>query len=72
MTNLFPLPYWAPALKRVPTPLQILDEAYASGDGSCSKCASRLDRADAWPRASLQFLLRLSPRGEGVGRTQSG
>jgi hypothetical protein len=30
MTNLFPLPYWAPALKRVPVPLQVLNEAYAS------------------------------------------
>jgi len=29
MTNLFPLPYWAPALKRVPVPLQVLNEAYA-------------------------------------------
>ena len=31
MINLFPLPYWAPALKRVPIPLQLLDEAYAHG-----------------------------------------
>ena len=30
-TNLFPLPYWAPALQRVPIPLQLLDEAYAHG-----------------------------------------
>jgi hypothetical protein len=29
MTNLFPLPYWVPALKRVPAPLQVLNEAYA-------------------------------------------
>jgi len=29
MTNLFPLPCWAPALKRVPAPLQVLNEAYA-------------------------------------------
>ena len=29
MTNLFPLPYWAPALKRVPAPLQVLNETYA-------------------------------------------
>ena len=28
MTNLFPLPYWAPALKRVPIPLQALDAAF--------------------------------------------
>ena len=32
MTNLFPLPYWAPALKRVPIPLQVLEAAYAYGD----------------------------------------
>ena len=31
MINLFPLPYWAPALKRVPIPLQLLDEAYVHG-----------------------------------------
>ena len=31
MTNLFPLPYWAPALKRVPLPLKVLDAAYAAG-----------------------------------------
>jgi hypothetical protein len=31
MTNLFPLPYWAPALKRVPIPLQVLDEAFKQG-----------------------------------------
>jgi hypothetical protein len=32
MTNLFPLPYWAPALKRVPIPLQALDEAFTQGN----------------------------------------
>ena len=31
MTNLFPLPYWAPALKRVPIPLQALNEAFVHG-----------------------------------------
>ena len=34
MTNLFPLPYWAPALKRVPIPLQVLEAAYAHGDAA--------------------------------------
>jgi hypothetical protein len=29
--NLFPLPCWAPALWRVPTPLQRVNEAYARG-----------------------------------------
>ena len=28
MTNLFPLPYWAPALTRVPIPLQALDATF--------------------------------------------
>ena len=28
--NLFLLPYWAPALWRVPIPLQLLNEAYAA------------------------------------------
>jgi hypothetical protein len=32
MTNLFPLPYWAPALQRVPKPLQRLDEAFTLGE----------------------------------------
>jgi hypothetical protein len=31
-TNLFPPPYWAPALQRVPTPLQVLNEAFANGE----------------------------------------
>jgi hypothetical protein len=30
--NLFPLPYWAPALQRVPKPLQVLNEAYLRGE----------------------------------------
>ena len=30
--NLFPLPYWAPALRRVPMPLQLLNAAYACGE----------------------------------------
>jgi hypothetical protein len=34
MTNLFPLPLWAPALKRVPIPLQALDEAFAEGSSA--------------------------------------
>ena len=36
MTNLFPLPYWAPALKRVPIPLQVLEAAYVYGDAGSS------------------------------------
>ncbi len=30
--NLFPLPNWAPALQRVPKPLQVLNEAYLRGE----------------------------------------
>ena len=30
MTNLFPLPCWAPALKRVPIPLQALNRAFVT------------------------------------------
>jgi hypothetical protein len=37
MTNLFPLPYWAPALKRVPIPLQALDDALTSDDRSVKR-----------------------------------
>ena len=40
MTNLFPLPYWAPALKRVPIPLQVLEAAYAHGDARSSHLPS--------------------------------
>jgi len=32
--NLFLLPYWAPALRRVPIPLEALNQAYANGDGA--------------------------------------
>ncbi len=31
--NLFLLPYWAPALRRVPIPLEALNQAYAGGEG---------------------------------------
>jgi hypothetical protein len=33
--NLFPLPYWAPALQRVPIPLQLLNAAYVAGERPC-------------------------------------
>jgi len=35
--NLFPLPYWAPALWRVPMPLQLLNKAFARGRGCQSE-----------------------------------
>jgi hypothetical protein len=33
--NLFPLPYWAPALQRVPIPLRLLNAAYVAGERPC-------------------------------------
>lgn len=33
--NLFLLPYWAPALQRVPIPLQLLNAAYENGQRPC-------------------------------------
>ena len=33
--NLFLLPYWAPALQRVPIPLRLLNAAYESGERPC-------------------------------------
>jgi hypothetical protein len=41
MMNLFPLPNWAPAFKRVPIPLQVLDAEYARGDGHFSYAYSQ-------------------------------
>jgi len=63
-TNLFPLPYGAPALKRVPLPLQVLDAAYASGDRASNRVPLH-DLAAGFARLSLQFPLHLSPLGRG-------
>jgi hypothetical protein len=70
--NLFPLPYWAPALWRVPMPLQVVNEAYARGRG----CESERVAQNRWinffalfewlaapprtnaPAASLRFEVR--------------
>jgi hypothetical protein len=49
--NLFPLPYWAPALRRVPIPLQVLNEAYLRGK-----------RAGGWPLFETRPLLTKSAR----------
>ena len=54
MTNLFPLPYWAPALKRVPIPLQVLEAAYAHRDARhrhlppCAKTGTIASRYWTW------------------------
>ena len=62
MTNLFPLPYWAPALQRVPKPLQRLDEAFALGEREC-KGAPRHDRKAGQVRsfAPLAAIIAISP-----------
>jgi hypothetical protein len=71
MSNLFPLPYWAPALKRVPIPLQLLEEAYAGGDRSSQVALLQIRAAGQAPRfASLAAPLSLE--GEDVSRTLSG
>jgi hypothetical protein len=62
MTNLFPLPYWAPALKRVPIPLQVLNEAFVRG---IQFAPSALDDA----RAALDPALAFSPFGAPLSAT---
>ncbi|MBK5198703.1 MAG: hypothetical protein JJE37_10565 [Methyloceanibacter sp.] len=49
MTNLFPLPYWAPALQRVPTPFRALNEAFTFGDRSLEGACPHLSDADQRP-----------------------
>ena len=39
MINLFPLPYWAPALQRVPNTFRLLNEAFTQGRRSFAKDA---------------------------------
>jgi hypothetical protein len=41
-TNLFPLPYWAPALRRVPTPLLVLNEAFTKGERARKSLLARV------------------------------
>jgi hypothetical protein len=63
--NLFPLPTWAPALRRVPMPLQLLDEAYARGDRACNSALIETFAAEP-----VQDLMRAScsPLPSGRGR----
>ena len=65
MTNLFPLPCWAPALKRVPIPLQALNEAFVHGIESAP---GALDPALSF----APFAAPLSPNGEDVSRFAPG
>ena len=50
--NLFPLSYWAPALRRVPMPLQLLNEAYATGSPPAIARSFRV--SVKWPAANTQ------------------
>jgi|GEM_PF-6403613 len=69
MTNLFPLPYWAPALKRVPLPLQALDEAFLKGGR-----AARAFRGRRAPQTACSAPLAapLSVKEEDVSRSPPG
>jgi hypothetical protein len=51
-TNLFPLPYWAPALQRVPTPLLVLNEAFTKGERARKSLLSRVIDVGASPQLS--------------------
>ena len=63
MTNLFPLPCWAPALKRVPVPLQALNHAFVYGI-ECVPAALEADRALDPALSFAPFAAPLSPNGE--------
>ncbi len=57
--NLFPLPYWAPALQRVPMPLQLLNEAYIHGERACK--SAPLPDCDATNSSSPGLTRRSNP-----------
>jgi len=67
MINLFPLPYWAPALKRVPIALQVLDEAFLKGGPRV-----RPERRVSQTACSAPFAVPLSANGESVSRSAPG
>jgi hypothetical protein len=71
MTNLFPLPCWAPALKRVPLPLQALDQAFVHGI-DFAPVAFEADRALDPALSFSPFAAPLSPNGEDVSRIAPG
>jgi hypothetical protein len=67
--NLFPLPYWAPALWRVPMPLQLVTEAYRWG------CRCESDQAAADGLNTLHAApapLAFSPRPTFRGQRENG
>jgi hypothetical protein len=63
--NLFPLPTWAPALRRVPMPLQLLDDVYARGERACNSAL-----IEAFAPEPVQDVMRAlcSPLPQGRGR----
>jgi hypothetical protein len=71
MTNLFPLPNWAPALKRVPLPLQALNEAFVHGIQFASGALDQ-DRALDPALSFAPFAAPLSPQGEDASRIAPG
>ena len=71
MTNLFPLPCWAPALKRVPVPLQALNHAFVYGI-ECVPAALEADRARDPALSFAPFAAPLSPTGEDASRIAPG
>jgi hypothetical protein len=62
--NLFPLPCWAPALRRVPMPLQLLDEAYARGERSIQTALFELSEGEPIQKFTRAFCSPL-PLGRG-------
>ena len=71
MTNLFPLPCWAPALKRVPDPLQALNRAFVHGI-DYAPVALESDRALDPALSFSPFAAPLSENGEDVSRIAPG
>jgi hypothetical protein len=71
MTNLFPLPCWAPALKRVPLPLQALNRAFVHGAESAPDTIET-ERALDPAMCFSPFAPPLSATGEDVSRFAPG
>ena len=71
MTNLFPLPYWAPALKRVPILLQALEEAFLYGVRFAPSVLGDERAPEATPSLA-PFAAPLSAAGEDVSRFAPG
>jgi hypothetical protein len=63
--NLFLLPYWAPALRRVPMPLLLLNEAYLHG--GCCPDSALLESSPEQPVENMASAMR-SPLPAGRGR----